>query len=111
MTQKFIIGIDLGGTNLKVALLDINYNIIDREVLSTRTFLEKEDLISGIVHAITRVIKYNNLSRVYIRSWIRPPRTSRCSCWHCPFLSKYTWLERSKAQGYIKRKIKPSSLY
>jgi glucokinase len=66
MTKKFIICIDLGGTNLKVALLDLNYKIKDREILSTRSFMEKDDLILGIVHSVTRFIKYNNLSKAQI---------------------------------------------
>jgi len=63
MNKKFIIGIDLGGTNLKVALLDLNFSIKDREVLSTRSFQEKNQLILGIVHSINRFIKYNDLSK------------------------------------------------
>lgn len=66
MTKKFIISIDLGGTNLKAALLDLNYKIIDRETLSTRSFMQKEDLIMGIVHSVNRFIKYNNLSKAQI---------------------------------------------
>lgn len=66
MSKKYIIGIDLGGTNLKVALLDLKYKIKDREVLSTRSFLEKEELISGIVYSINRIIKYNGLDKTDI---------------------------------------------
>jgi len=66
MNKKFIIGIDLGGTNLKVALLDLNYRIKDKEILSTRSFMEKDHLISGIVHAVNRFIKYNSLSKAEI---------------------------------------------
>lgn len=66
MNKRFIIGIDLGGTNLKVALLDLNYRIKDKEILSTRSFLEKDQLISGIVHAVNRFIKYNDLSKAQI---------------------------------------------
>jgi len=66
MIKKYIVAVDLGGTNLKVALLDLNYNFEDREILNTRTFKEKEDLTIGIVHSINRFIKYNNLSKVEI---------------------------------------------
>ncbi|MCX5695305.1 MAG: ROK family protein [Candidatus Omnitrophica bacterium] len=66
MAKKFIISIDLGGTNLKVALLDLNCQIKDKEVLSTRSFLEKDDLILGIVHSVNRFIKYNNLNKAQI---------------------------------------------
>jgi glucokinase len=63
MNKKYIIAIDLGGTNLKVALLDLKYNIKDRELIGTKSFLEKEGLISGIVYSINRIIKYNNLDK------------------------------------------------
>ncbi len=66
MNKKFIIGIDLGGTNLKVALLDLNFKIKDKEVLSTRSFMEKDQLILGILHSINRFIKYNHLSKAEI---------------------------------------------
>ncbi|MDO8662551.1 MAG: ROK family protein [Candidatus Omnitrophota bacterium] len=66
MNKKFIIGIDLGGTNLKVALLDLDYKIKDKEVLSTRSFMEKGQLILGILHSINRFIKYNHLSKAEI---------------------------------------------
>jgi len=66
MAKKFIISIDLGGTNLKVALLDLNCQIKDKEVLSTRSFLEKGDLILGIAHSVNRFIKYNNLNKAQI---------------------------------------------
>ncbi|MFA5286792.1 MAG: ROK family protein [Candidatus Omnitrophota bacterium] len=66
MNKKYIIAIDLGGTNLKVALLDLQYRIKDKEIMGTRSFLEKDELISGIIHAINRVIKYNNLDKTDI---------------------------------------------
>lgn len=66
MNKKYIIAIDVGGTNLKVALLDQAYNIKDKEVLSTRSFMEKDDLILGIVYSVNRFIKYNNLGKLQI---------------------------------------------
>jgi glucokinase len=66
MNKKYLIAVDLGGTNLKVALLDLNYSIKDKEILSTRSFLEREELISGIVHSINRVMKYNDLDKTCI---------------------------------------------
>ena len=56
MRRKYIVAIDLGGTNLKVALIDLQYKIKDKEIISTKSFLEKEELILGIIHSINRVI-------------------------------------------------------
>ncbi|MEW6075337.1 MAG: ROK family protein [Candidatus Omnitrophota bacterium] len=58
-----IIGIDLGGTNLKLALTDRNFRIKARRVLSTAGFLKKEDLIEGIVISINRIINDNGLHK------------------------------------------------
>jgi glucokinase len=63
MTKKFIIGIDLGGTNLKIALLDLKFKIKDREVLSTQNFIKKENLVSIIVYSINKIIEDNGLKK------------------------------------------------
>jgi glucokinase len=61
MAKKFIIGIDLGGTNLKIALLDLKYNIIYKNVLSTKGFVKKESLILAIINSINGIIRNSNL--------------------------------------------------
>jgi glucokinase len=63
---KFIIGIDLGGTNLKVALLDSKYRIRDKEVLSTKRFIRKDNLIAAIIDSINKIMKNNKLNRACI---------------------------------------------
>lgn len=63
MAEKFIAGIDLGGTNLKAALLDQGYRISDKRVLTTRRFAKKNDLILAITGAIDALISDNNLAR------------------------------------------------
>ena len=63
MAKKFIIGIDLGGTNLKIALLDLKYKIRDKEVLSTRRLGNKKGLTTAIVSAINSIIENNKLSK------------------------------------------------
>lgn len=63
MSAKFVIAVDLGGTNLKVALLDLSYRIKDKATLSTKKFGRKEDLISGITLSINKIIKNNALKK------------------------------------------------
>ena len=63
MAKEFIAGIDLGGTNLKIALLDLKYRIRHKEVLNTQSFTRKEDLISVIVDSVHKILKDNNLSK------------------------------------------------
>lgn len=63
MPAKFIVAVDLGGTNLKLALIDSKYKIIDRCSLSTKKFRKKEDLISAIVNSVNNIIAGNSLVR------------------------------------------------
>lgn len=63
MAKKLIVGIDLGGTNLKIALLDLKFRIRHKEVLDTKRFHKKEVLISAIVNSVDKILEDNNLSR------------------------------------------------
>ncbi len=66
MAKKFIIGIDLGGTNLKIALLDLKYRIKYKEFLTTKKFLTRDSLISAITSSINKIIQDRNLKRINI---------------------------------------------
>ena len=63
MKANFIIAIDLGGTNLKAALLNLKYKIIDKKILKTGGFIKKEQLISVIVNSVKDIIKEHHLSK------------------------------------------------
>ena len=66
MAKKFVIGIDLGGTNLKVALVDSEYKIKYRQILSTQGFVKKESLIRALIDSVNKLIKNNKLNRADI---------------------------------------------
>lgn len=63
MSKGFIIGIDLGGTNLKIALLDLKYRIRDKKVLTTRAFRSPQKLISAIVYSVNTILADNRLTK------------------------------------------------
>lgn len=63
MNHNFIIGIDLGGTNLKIGLLDLKYSIKLKKVLTTKGFTKKKDLISAIINSIDQIIEENRLKK------------------------------------------------
>ncbi|MDD5097277.1 MAG: ROK family protein [Candidatus Omnitrophica bacterium] len=63
MRKKFIIAIDLGGTNLKCALLDNNLKILARNSFSTKSFDNRLKLISGIIEAINSFITSQGLTK------------------------------------------------
>lgn len=66
MSRKFIIAIDLGGTNLKIALLTGGYEFKDRQTLRTRRFAQKDSLIQAIIDAVNKIIEKNCLGKADI---------------------------------------------
>ncbi|MBP7216580.1 MAG: ROK family protein [Candidatus Omnitrophica bacterium] len=66
MAKQYIIGVDLGGTNLKIALCDITFTIKQKAILSTKSFNKKEALISAIAQAITQFLHKSNLAKRYV---------------------------------------------
>ena len=63
MVKKFIIAIDLGGTNLKCALLDISLKIKAKSSFSTKSFDNKYKLIQGIIDSVDSFILNQSLKR------------------------------------------------
>jgi len=63
MSKKFIIAVDLGGTNLKLGLLNLDFKIIHKEILRTRKFFRKESLISAIVTCVNTILEARGLKR------------------------------------------------
>ncbi len=63
MAAKFIISIDLGGTNLRIALISLQYRIIDKQLLNTRNFLSKDKLILAISSSVRDIIEVNKLEK------------------------------------------------
>jgi glucokinase len=63
MHNKFIIGIDLGGTNLKIALFDLEYKIKSKLILTTKRFFKKEDLILAITNSVDKILRDNKLNK------------------------------------------------
>ncbi|MCM8791729.1 MAG: ROK family protein [Candidatus Omnitrophica bacterium] len=61
--KKYIIGIDLGGTNLRIGLFDREINLKDKKVFSTRQFNNKITLINNIVRSTEDIIKDNYLKK------------------------------------------------
>ena len=63
MSAKFIIGIDLGGTNLKAGLLGKGYDIKRKITLKSKKFTKKEELIAAIISCVEFLIKDKNLNK------------------------------------------------
>ncbi|PIQ88766.1 MAG: sugar kinase [Candidatus Omnitrophica bacterium CG11_big_fil_rev_8_21_14_0_20_42_13] len=63
MGKNFIIGIDLGGTNTKIGLLDKCLNIKDRVVFSTKEFKTKNLLIEALCLNITCLLDKHGIKK------------------------------------------------
>lgn len=63
MSAKYIIGVDLGGTFLKIAIISPKYKIIEKRILDTKEYKKKEQLIEAIINTIKSFFKNNNLKK------------------------------------------------
>ena len=57
MSTRYYIGIDLGGTNLKVGLFDTRYRCIDKAFLSTKRFHSRDFLVKAILVSVHDIIR------------------------------------------------------
>ena len=63
MSATFTIGIDLGGTNLKVALFDHHYACRAKKILNTREFKGRELLLRAIIKAVQGLCQSRKVKR------------------------------------------------
>ena len=63
MTKKYRVGVDVGGTNVKVALVDKTGSIVYTDTVPTRAEMGYEYTISNIIKAISDVIKESKVSK------------------------------------------------
>lgn len=62
--KKFIIGIDIGGTNTKFGLINNSGKIISRASLDTKSYtLNKKKLIDAVIQIATDLIEENKLTK------------------------------------------------
>jgi len=65
--MKFIIGVDLGGTNIKFGLFDDRLKLADKQILNTARFKGKQQLIEILACGINDIIAKNGLEKKDIR--------------------------------------------
>ncbi len=66
--KSYTIGIDVGGTNIKLGLVDSRGKIKSKASLATEGFIaEKSHLIQALCRSVSRVIRRNRLTRRQIR--------------------------------------------
>lgn len=63
MHKSRIIGIDLGATNLKLAVFSLGCKLLSKEVLSTTSFLTKQSLIKGIIASVLGILRSKGLKK------------------------------------------------
>lgn len=63
---RLIVGVDLGGTNVRAALIDSRFRIVRRTTLRTKSFRNKEALINAIVDCVKDIAVEHGINRKYI---------------------------------------------
>jgi predicted NBD/HSP70 family sugar kinase len=54
--KKYVLGIDVGGTNIKIGLVGPSYKVVDRERISTKKFNQtRQKLIQAILKKINDI--------------------------------------------------------
>ncbi len=60
--KSFIVGVDLGGTNTKIALISPSKKIVDRTTFYTALYKNKQGLIKRIADEVKNIITANKIS-------------------------------------------------
>ena len=64
MNKSFVLGVDLGGTNIKLGLVDAAGKIISKSTLPTAAFLSHpKKLIDGLLQSFEQLIQKNHLQK------------------------------------------------
>ena len=61
MNKRYILGVDLGATNIKLGLLDRD-RIILKQILPTKYFSSREELLSGLSQNLSRLLEKRKVS-------------------------------------------------
>lgn len=62
--NNFSIGIDIGGTNTDIGLVDINGRVIGRHRISTQTFTNKESYVAAMCEGIRTLMQAHEISHI-----------------------------------------------
>src|SRR6266481_6000659 len=78
--SNFAIGVDLGGTNLRIAAVDEKGQLMEKVTLGTKTVLGRDQVLNDMCEAIRRVSdKYKSSGDDLVGVGTGDPR-KRCQC-------------------------------
>ncbi len=61
--KKYYIGVDLGGTNTKIALIDKKFKVLESVSIPTKKYRRPERLLGAIYSAVNQVVKARKAAR------------------------------------------------
>lgn len=64
MNKKYVVGVDLGGTKIYTALVDLDGNIIKEKNVKTEASKGELDVLYKIINTIDNVIEGVNLEEI-----------------------------------------------
>ena len=106
MKKAHIIGLDLGGTNFKIALFDSSCRLIFKQVISTRRFIRKEKLIRAICDSVRQIAQANGLSKgdiLGVGLGVPGPVDHRTGTVH--FFPNLPWWKEVKLKTILQKKM------
>lgn len=59
MAEEYVLGLDIGGTNVRMGLVDRNYNAVDVEVIPSKAIYESDNTIEKLTDSIKDYIERN----------------------------------------------------
>ena len=68
MPKNYIISIDLGGTKILSALIDVNNKIKSKEKIPTELINGKEGLVNSIIQSVKKIMKENEVTEREIKA-------------------------------------------
>jgi glucokinase len=66
--KHYVVGVDLGGTNLRLALADLDGRIISRGSTGTVGIQDPDEIVALIVGGVEELLKQHSLSRCLVRA-------------------------------------------
>jgi predicted NBD/HSP70 family sugar kinase len=87
MTEKFSIGVDLGGTNLRIAAYCGDQGYLETKTLSTRLLAGREEVVRDMCEAVDALIVqgYGDRKLASIAVGIRSSLVGSLNLLHCGF--------------------------
>ena len=107
MLESLYLGIDIGGTCIKVTLVNSKGVIIEESVISTDVNAKPADIFKSIINIAKKFKDYSKIKSIGVGIAGDVCFSTRGST----FLSQFKKVEKCKSKGYINRSLTQKKVY